>query len=203
MDSWYSGRTKEKVLPWPGVLLEPMLPPIKSHSRRQIARPRPVPPCRRVVDESACWKGINSLLITSGVMPMPLSCTANRMRAALPRTTPSPSPQPGSAGRADAGVASTASATCAACCSAGGAAGLDVASTAAATFVTEGGPRGGETDLLISPRLPRLEVEDKVGDVGLPEMRLPPLPLPSPPLPPADEAAAGPSRLTEMVIPPC
>jgi hypothetical protein len=40
-------------------------------------QPRPVPPCNRVVDASACENGWNSLAAASGAMPMPLSLTTN------------------------------------------------------------------------------------------------------------------------------
>ena len=43
-----------------------MRPPISSASRRLIARPRPVPPYLRVVDESTCEKDWNSRPIALG-----------------------------------------------------------------------------------------------------------------------------------------
>ncbi len=49
-----------KVLPTPGSLSSQMRPPMSSTSRRQIVSPRPVPPCLRVVDMSACVNGWNS-----------------------------------------------------------------------------------------------------------------------------------------------
>ncbi|HXL18821.1 MAG TPA: hypothetical protein VN961_15010, partial [Streptosporangiaceae bacterium] len=40
---------KVKVLPRPGSLTSVMAPPCISTSRRTMLRPRPVPPCRRVL----------------------------------------------------------------------------------------------------------------------------------------------------------
>ena len=57
---------KWKVLPWPISLSTQMRPFISSTSRRQMARPRPVPPYLRVVDPSACRNAskISFLLLT-------------------------------------------------------------------------------------------------------------------------------------------
>jgi hypothetical protein len=44
-----------------------------STSGAQMARPRPVPPKRRVVDASACENGSNRRSWSSGAMPMPVS----------------------------------------------------------------------------------------------------------------------------------
>ena len=52
-----SQAVKKNVVPTPGSLSSQMRPPINSTSRRQIVRPRPVPPCLRVVDMSACVNG--------------------------------------------------------------------------------------------------------------------------------------------------
>jgi len=41
-----------------------------------MASPSPVPPYLRVVALSACVNGVNSRLSTSGLMPMPVSCTS-------------------------------------------------------------------------------------------------------------------------------
>ena len=72
-----SQTVKKKVLPTPGSLSSQICPPISSTSRRQMVRPRPVPPCLRVVDMSACVNGWNSFAACSGVMPMPVSRTEN------------------------------------------------------------------------------------------------------------------------------
>ena len=55
-----SQTVKKKVLPTPGSLSSQMRPPMSSTRRRQMVRPRPVPPCLRVVDMSACVNGWNS-----------------------------------------------------------------------------------------------------------------------------------------------
>ena len=79
---------KKKVEPCPGPALSTHIePPISSARRLLIARPRPVPPYLRVVDESACendWnKRLRPLL---GVRPMPVSRTANDSSTPLGRT---------------------------------------------------------------------------------------------------------------------
>ena len=66
-----------KVLPTPGSLSSQICPPINSTRRRLIVRPRPVPPCFRVVDMSACENGWNNLADCSRVMPIPVSRTEN------------------------------------------------------------------------------------------------------------------------------
>ena len=53
------GTENQNVLPSPGWLSNPMVPPIAVTSCREMARPRPVPPNLRVVDESACEKASN------------------------------------------------------------------------------------------------------------------------------------------------
>ena len=69
---------KRNVLPTPGSLSSQTWPPISSTSRRQMVSPSPVPPCFRVVDESACMKGWNRRAACSFVMPMPVSLMENR-----------------------------------------------------------------------------------------------------------------------------
>jgi len=49
------------------------LPPISVASSRQIDRPRPLPPKRRVVELSACVNGWNSVARSSALTPMPVS----------------------------------------------------------------------------------------------------------------------------------
>ena len=68
----------QKMLPTPGVLVAPASPPISSASCFVIARPRPVPPCVRVVELSPCSNAVNSFGSTSGAMPIPVSCTSKR-----------------------------------------------------------------------------------------------------------------------------
>ena len=73
-----SASVNQKVEPTPGVLSTPQLPPISSHSLRTIARPRPVPPKRRVMELSVCEKDWNRRGSASGGMPTPVSCTSKR-----------------------------------------------------------------------------------------------------------------------------
>mmetsp|Transcript_21863 Transcript_21863/g.85658 ORF Transcript_21863/g.85658 Transcript_21863/m.85658 type:complete len:234 (+) Transcript_21863:6367-7068(+) len=54
---------------------------MRSASSRQMDRPSPVPPKRRVVESSAWVKGRNSLACSSGATPTPLSLTASRTRS--------------------------------------------------------------------------------------------------------------------------
>src|SRR5665213_2407879 len=71
-----AGRRTVKTEPFPDSLVTVTSPPIISAKRRLIARPRPVPPNFRVVEASACVKGVKSFSSCSGVMPMPVSVTA-------------------------------------------------------------------------------------------------------------------------------
>jgi hypothetical protein len=64
-----------KVEPTPCVLSTVMSPFISCARRRTIERPSPVPPKRRVVDESACAKGWNRRARCSSESPMPVSAT--------------------------------------------------------------------------------------------------------------------------------
>ena len=64
-------------------------PPIMRASWRLIARPRPVPPKRRVVDASACWKDSNRRARSFSAMPMPVSATSKRTSVAPPSSRPS------------------------------------------------------------------------------------------------------------------
>ena len=72
-----SGSTTRNSLPTPNSLLRLTSPPIRSTSWRTMDRPSPVPPKRRVVEASACVKGVNRRASTSGLMPMPVSRTTN------------------------------------------------------------------------------------------------------------------------------
>src|SRR6185369_859109 len=69
------GRVKWNVLPRPTSLSTQMRPPCKVTSRFEIARPRPVPPYRRVVELSACRNSSNTYACASGLMPTPVSAT--------------------------------------------------------------------------------------------------------------------------------
>ena len=57
-------------------------PPRSSASLRLMASPRPVPPKRRVVEESTCSKAWKSAAWRSAGIPMPVSITSKRSRAA-------------------------------------------------------------------------------------------------------------------------
>jgi hypothetical protein len=63
--------------PLPGSLVTVTSPPIIRASLRVMARPRPVPPKRCAVVASAWLNSSNSFACCSGVMPMPVSETAN------------------------------------------------------------------------------------------------------------------------------
>ena len=69
---------KVKVLPSPTSLVTWIRPPSASTSCHEIARPRPVPPCSRVVDGSAWVKASNRLPWRAGSMPTPVSETSTR-----------------------------------------------------------------------------------------------------------------------------
>ena len=63
------GRSTVKVAPAPGTLATPMRPPISSTRRLEMARPRPVPPCRRAGPLSACSNSAKMRSIASGGTP--------------------------------------------------------------------------------------------------------------------------------------
>ena len=72
---------KRKVLPSPTTLSTQMVPCMSSTMRLEMARPRPVPPYLRVVEESA-WEKFSKILPSfSWGMPMPVSLTRKRRRA--------------------------------------------------------------------------------------------------------------------------
>ena len=78
MGRWI-GRVKWKVLPWPGEEVRPMEPCMALTMRWLMARPRPVPPNLRVVEESP-WENVwKRRWRWSSVMPMPESSMAKRM----------------------------------------------------------------------------------------------------------------------------
>src|SRR6266699_1624626 len=70
------GRRTVKTEPLPGSLVTVTSPPIMRASLRVMARPSPVPPYCRAVEESAWVNSSNNLACCSGVMPMPVSATA-------------------------------------------------------------------------------------------------------------------------------
>ncbi len=81
----------QKVEPLPGALARPISPPIIVTRRRQIARPSPVPPKRRVVELSDCVNDSNTLACASGAMPTPVSSTSQRSLIASPSPAINPS----------------------------------------------------------------------------------------------------------------
>src|SRR6516165_9018861 len=70
------GRRTVKTEPLPGSLATVTSPPIMRASLRVMAKPSPVPPYCRAVEESAWVNSSNSLACCSGVIPMPVSATA-------------------------------------------------------------------------------------------------------------------------------
>ena len=68
-------RVNQKIEPAPGALITPISPPIISINRLEIAKPKPVPPYCRVVEESAWEKDWKILSWLSESMPMPVSWT--------------------------------------------------------------------------------------------------------------------------------
>src|SRR5262249_60627573 len=81
------GRRTVKTEPLPDSLATVTSPPIMQASLRVMARPSPVPPYCRAVEESACVNSSNSLACCSGVIPMPVSATAISIQL-RPSTTP-------------------------------------------------------------------------------------------------------------------
>ncbi len=84
-----AGRSIQKVLPSPGLLSTPIVPPIASISRRQSVRPSPVPSIPDL-SASSLSKGVKSLPSLSASMPGPVSITLISTRF------PAPSPFPAS-----------------------------------------------------------------------------------------------------------
>src|SRR5260221_14701426 len=80
-----AGRRTVKVDPWPHALSTWISPPIIVQNARLMARPSPVPPYLRVVEESACVNGGNSFDTWSGVMRMREPRTENTIQ--LPPST--------------------------------------------------------------------------------------------------------------------
>lgn len=74
----------EKVAPSPSVLSAQASPPMRLARDFEMARPRPEPPCWRVVVESTCEKVLNRRLILEAAMPGPVSLTLTVMRSRSP-----------------------------------------------------------------------------------------------------------------------
>ena len=68
-----TGKVNQKVDPRPSSDVTPIPPPSNLASSRDIESPRPVPPNRRVVELSACWKGTNNEAQWFFESPMPVS----------------------------------------------------------------------------------------------------------------------------------
>ena len=67
----------QNVDPFPSSLSTPILPPIISANRLDIANPRPVPPYLREVEVSTWEKDLKSLFIRSSGIPIPVSDISN------------------------------------------------------------------------------------------------------------------------------
>src|SRR5437867_1499418 len=89
------GNMTVKVEPFPSSLLTLKSPPINWQNLRDSARPRPVPPYFFEVLASAWLKDWKSFESCSGVIPMPVSLTRNKIWGAhVPRVLlPAPSPE--------------------------------------------------------------------------------------------------------------
>src|SRR5262249_14191744 len=85
-ESGLAGRRSVKTEPLPSSLVTVTSPPIRRASLRVMAKPRPVPPYCREVEESACVNSSNNLACCSGVIPMPVSATAISIQS-RPSTT--------------------------------------------------------------------------------------------------------------------
>ena len=77
-----------KTEPGPVVSSSDSVPPISSHRRRLIARPRPVPPYSRAWEASIWLKALNSRSLRSAGMPMPVSATETDLQGAVPGRRP-------------------------------------------------------------------------------------------------------------------
>ena len=78
VDAGSKAAVNQNVLPCPGSLSTPISPPNAVTICRLIARPSPVPPYSRVVEESPCENDSNSRERTSGWIPAPVSVTSTR-----------------------------------------------------------------------------------------------------------------------------
>ena len=70
--------SNQKIDPCVKALSTPIVPPISSTSCFEIVKPRPVPPCLRVVEPSACENDSKMRVCASLDTPMPVSCTSKR-----------------------------------------------------------------------------------------------------------------------------
>ena len=79
-----SGRRTRTVVPRDGALSTVTLPPMRRASRETMARPRPTPSWRRVVEPSAFSKGTKTLSSLFSGMPTPVSRTSKRTTGRRP-----------------------------------------------------------------------------------------------------------------------
>ncbi len=91
-----SGSVNQNVDPWPRNAGHADWPSISSTSCLTIARPRPVPPNRRVVESSAWMNGSNICSSRSASMPMPVSRTSKRTLVSGRRSCRAPAARHGS-----------------------------------------------------------------------------------------------------------
>jgi hypothetical protein len=77
-----TGRVNQNVDPRPSSDVTPIPPPSSLASSRDIERPKPVPPKRRVVELSACWKGTNNDAQWLFESPIPVSLRITSQSAA-------------------------------------------------------------------------------------------------------------------------
>ena len=83
-----TGTVSTKRLPRSTSLDRLMRPPINCARPRAIARPRPVPPKRRVTEASACENASNTSVCSADGMPIPVSRTRMSRVRRLPCTAP-------------------------------------------------------------------------------------------------------------------
>ena len=78
----FTGNANQKVDPRPSSDVTPMPPSSNLTSSRDIESPSPVPPNRRVVELSACWKGTNKDAQWLFESPIPVSLQSVSQSAA-------------------------------------------------------------------------------------------------------------------------
>ena len=77
MSHTLTGIVNQNVDPTSTLESTPMVPPSNLTNCREIDKPKPVPPKRRVEELSTCWKGTNSVSVAVGDRPMPVSLIAD------------------------------------------------------------------------------------------------------------------------------
>ena len=94
-DAQATGRERRSVnsLPRPRTDCSSIRPPMILASRREMARPRPVPPKRRVTEASVCVKGSKMRSCSSSGMPIPVLLPRRRRAVSdCPRSPVLPQP---------------------------------------------------------------------------------------------------------------